>query len=257
MKTRRHIHIFQDAGAIALHLKQIIEQQVDICTDKRFVDIALSGGTTPKSVFKVLSSKAGQNISWDKVRLFWGDERCVHPESDESNYKMACVNLIDQINIPKENIFRIRGENDALIESGRYQKIVRDLLKTDNDLPQFDIFLLGLGDDGHTASIFPGNMHLFDSIELYTPVEYPYSRQQRITASGKLINNAARVIFMVTGKNKAHMVDMIVKQQKEAENLPAFHIRPISGEVHWLIDIDAASDLDKFYLSGQDFFIMD
>ncbi len=176
--------------------------------------------------------------------IFWGDERCVSPESDESNYKMASDSLLKRIPIPDANIFRIIGENDPVTEAKRYSEIVSKLIPSVNGNPQFDLIMLGLGEDGHTASIFPNNIHLFDSKNLFEVSEHPDTKQKRITATGKLINNSKGVSFLATGKNKPEKVYQILEKKSEWKFYPASLVDPKNGELIWLLDNLSAEQLN-------------
>ena len=126
-----------------------------LIASKKTVHIALSGGSTPKIVFDELVSNFQKDIDWSGVQLYWGDERCVEPTDEQSNYKMTLEHLISKIEIPEENIHRIKGENDPEYEARRYAELLNESLPVAKSLPQFDLVILGMGDDGHTASIFP------------------------------------------------------------------------------------------------------
>ena len=158
---------------------------------------------------------------------------------------MAKECLLDLVAIPADNIFRIRGEDDPVIEAGRYAETFRHRVLMHYGIPRLDMILLGLGEDGHTASIFPGNLKLFNSDKLFDVAEHPGTKQKRITVSGKVINNARNVIFIVTGEPKAGMVDLIINKKAGWENLPASMVRPESGELIWLLDTRAAAKLNQ------------
>jgi 6-phosphogluconolactonase len=236
------IHIFKSVEKLADFFAGRISESIKETAGDRFFHIALSGGSTPKQVFRLLSKNYKDKIDWSKVMLFWGDERCVSPSSDESNYKMAYKSLIKNLNIPASNIYRIEAERDPVGEAARYAEIVGTLLPRKNNLPEFDMVMLGLGEDGHTASIFPGNIHLFNSEKLFEISQHPATRQKRITATGKLINNARQVCFLVTGKNKAEKVAQIIEKKTGWQDLPASQVNPTDGELIWLLD-DLAGQL--------------
>ena len=184
-------------------------------------------------------------MDWQKVRLFWGDERCVDPESPESNYRMVKESLLDHIDIPDSNVVRIKGEEEPRYEAERYAETVSGLLTHENNIPKFDLVLLGLGEDGHTVSVFPDNMLIFHSEKLFKATENPYSREQRITATGKLINQAAMVVFIVTGRSKAGIAATVIEKRGDWEKYPASLVQPVNGELLWLLDEEAASELGK------------
>jgi 6-phosphogluconolactonase len=235
-----NIKIFEHTDELAHNFANLLITQLGEIDKNDFYSIALSGGSTPKAIFKILSSDYKENINWSKIHIFWGDERCVDPEDNESNYKMTRENLLNHISIPETNIFRIHGENKPELESKRYSEIVKNNVRIVNGIPQFDLIMLGLGEDGHTASIFPNQTHLFDSDMIFEATQNPYNKQYRVTATGKIINHAAMVVFLVTGSAKAEMVESIINKKQEAINLPASMVKPLSNKVSWFLDKNAA-----------------
>ncbi|MFW5725090.1 MAG: 6-phosphogluconolactonase [Bacteroidota bacterium] len=208
--------------------------------DTGYTSLALSGGSTPKSIFEYLSGPGSAKIPWKKIRFFWGDERCVPPDHKESNYRMTKENLFDKTPVPPENIFRIKAEDDPVTEARRYSKLVANYVPAVKNIPIFDIVMLGLGEDGHTASIFPDEIDLFDSSDLFVATRNPYTGQHRISATGKIINNARRVFFLVTGASKAAVVEKIIKKQQNYKELPASRVNTQFHNVSWLLDQEAA-----------------
>ena len=196
--------------------------------------IALSGGKTPQTLYSILSEEFNSSVPWNKVHLFWGDERCVAPDDQQSNYGLAKQFLLDSIDIPPANVHRIRGENDPAKESERYAGEIRSFVKERNNLPAFDLIILGMGSDGHVASIFPGQQAILDSERICEVSVQPVTMQKRITLTGKVLNNAAALALLVTGKSKAWVVSEILNKAKEADNYPAAHIIPENGKVEWL-----------------------
>lgn len=201
--------------------------------------IALSGGNTPKLLFNELAVKYATSLKWDHVQLFWVDERCVSPGDPESNFGMTSRILLDKIGIPQANVHRMRGEGEPAIEAARYSDEIRRNVRFKKGLPCFDIVLLGMGDDGHTASIFPGNLCLFDTDEICEVAVRTDSGQKRITLTGKVINNADVINFLVTGKNKTRIVRDIFENNAHSLNYPASFIVPSHGIVNWWLDKEA------------------
>jgi 6-phosphogluconolactonase len=197
--------------------------------------IALSGGRTPGILFRLLAEKYQTLIPWEKVHFWWSDERMVPPDNDQSNYKLANNLLLTPIKISQPHIHRIRGEADPLEEVKRYESEIRSMLPMRNQIPLFDLILLGLGEDGHTASIFPGQLHLFETDKLVEISMHPVTSQVRITFTGKLLNSSWKIAFLVAGKSKANVLSQIIHHHKGSEIFPAAHIRP-KGELHWFID---------------------
>ena len=207
------------------------------------VHLALSGGSTPKLLFQLLASESSGQIDWQKVHLYWGDERCVPPDHSDSNFGVVRDLLLDHINIPEANIHRVKGEADPQEEAKRYSKEIRDTLAIQDGWPVFDIILLGMGGDGHTASIFPHQMELLDPPVICEVAQHPESGQQRITLTGRVINNAKEVVFLVTGEGKAEKTGEILNSKGAWESYPAAHIRPNSGQLHWFLDQKASASI--------------
>lgn len=235
--------IFKSVDELSHFFAQQIAMRIGGYTEGDFFSIALSGGSTPRSIFQYLATKHRESIAWERLLIFWSDERCVAPNDQESNYRMTKESLLDHVPIPATNIFRIKGEADPSEEAARYAEAVRQFVPSFNGIPCFDLMLLGLGEDGHTASIFPGNLHLFKSKEFFVVAEHPQTKQQRISATGTLINNSHTVAFLVTGEAKSEMVSLVLEHRSGSENLPASLVRPVNGELLWLLDEKAAGKL--------------
>ena len=186
-------------------------------------------------MFEVLADKYKDNINWQHVNFYWADERCVPPDSDESNYGMTLRYLLCKINIPDENVHRVYGENDPVNEAVRYSNLLEKNLEKKNDLPSFDLILLGMGEDGHTASIFPDQMELLNSDKLCAVATHPESSQKRITLTGNVINNADRIYFLITGSNKAEVTKKILEKKNNYLKFPAAHIHNEEGILIWNI----------------------
>ncbi|HEA22487.1 MAG TPA: 6-phosphogluconolactonase [Pricia antarctica] len=205
--------------------------------------VALSGGSTPKIVFDELASRNLSVIKWRKVHLYWGDERCVSPEDSESNYKMTVEHLLSKIEIPEGNIHRVKGENDPSQEAQRYSEELRQYLPIVDGLPQFDVVILGMGDDGHTASIFPHEIELWNAEQLCAVAQHPETGQKRITITGKIINHAIVVAFLVTGESKAEKVGEIINERGGYKSYPAHLVHPSSENLMWFLDEPAAAEI--------------
>jgi 6-phosphogluconolactonase len=235
---------------ISKTVEELSEQFAQLLIDKvnnskAEFNIALSGGSTPKNIFEYLASHHQNTVGWHKVNFFWGDERCVPPNDSESNYKMAYESLLNRLQIPDSNIFRIKGENDPEIEAKEYSKLVEKQLPQINNTPKFDLIMLGLGEDGHTASIFPNQKSLLESEKIYATAVHPETGQKRITLTGRVINNASNIMFIVTGNNKAKVVDEIINQKENYKDYPASLIESQNGELYWLLDYAAAQNLNR------------
>lgn len=237
------VKIFKGVEELSHFFAQKIADDIQRISQGNHYSIALSGGSTPREVFEYMALHFKDQIGWQKVKVFWSDERCVGPESEESNFRMAKESLLQKVPIPAKNIFRIHGEADPSLEAARYSETIRQHVPAQNNIPQFNLMMLGLGDDGHTASIFPGSLHLFNSEKLCEVAENPNSKQKRITVTGKIINNSKTALFLVTGESKAEMVDRIIGQKDGWEKLPASRVNPCAGELFWLLDEAAANKL--------------
>ncbi|HDP99346.1 MAG TPA: 6-phosphogluconolactonase, partial [bacterium] len=211
----------------------------------------LSGGSTPVRLFQQLASPAyRENIDWKNVHFFWGDERCVPPDHPDSNYGMTKKYLFDHISIPHENIHRINGENDPETEAKRYAgEIFRLLPLNRHGWPQFDWILLGLGNDGHTASIFPGSPILKDRDNICAVATHPQIGQKRITLTLLVINATKRLSFLVSGENKASIAANILTAAEKNKSLPATFVRPENGALEWYLDQPAAAKIRGYYES--------
>lgn len=206
--------------------------------------VSLSGGSTPKIVFDFLAENYHDEIDWSSVYLYWGDERCVSPENADSNYKMTKAHLLSKIEMPAENIFRIKGEDDPKAEASRYAEVLKKQLPTANGMPQFDLVILGMGGDGHTASIFPNEIALWDADSYCAVATHPESGQKRVGLTGGIINNAKTVAFLVTGADKADKVEEIIGQKSSYKKYPASKVSPTSGELLWFLDREASAGLE-------------
>ncbi|WP_462319737.1 6-phosphogluconolactonase [Marinilabilia sp.] len=211
----------------------------ELTSQKDVVNMALSGGSTPEAIFDLLTQEYSSLVKWDKLRFFWGDERCVAPDHEESNYKMTRQHLFNHLPIPEQNIFRVKGELGPRQALSDYKQVLNKELPKENGMPFFDVVLLGMGDDGHTASIFPHELFLWDSPEICEIGTHPESGQKRITLTGKVINNASEIIFLVTGKKKANKVDVILNQKEGCEVYPAALVN--RDKSLWLLDQEAVS----------------
>lgn len=234
------IRIFESKEAVAENFCTFLH---NLIKKNGEVHIALSGGSTPKIVFNELASEYRDLIPWADVHLYWGDERCVPPTDAESNYRMTKEHLLDAIEIPEANVHRIKGEEEPEEEARRYASVLRQNVPLHGDLPQFDLVILGMGDDGHTASVFPHQIELWDSPNLCEVAVHPDSGQKRITLTGGVINQAGHVAFLVTGSNKSERLREILDKEGNYHQYPASLVAPDSGELLWFLDKAAASEI--------------
>lgn len=229
------------AGEFYFHVAKLSQQQ-----DK--INIALSGGSTPHLWFKRIASHRishSFDIVWHKVHFFWCDERCVPADHPDSNYGMAYKLFLKPLGINSSNIHRIRGEDDPEEEAIRYAKEIFKYVPVRDSIPVFDWIFLGMGDDGHTASIFPDQLNLLYSDKICEVAVHPQTGQKRITLTGKTLVNARRVTFIITGSSKSQIVHEILTGKPPSKLYPAKHIRPLRGEPEWYLDKNAAELIKK------------
>ena len=230
------VHIFKDTKMLVGGFTQFFESLVTE-SDRPF-HVALSGGKTPKAWFDYMVQSHRNNSFWKKIHFYWGDERCVPPDHPESNYGMTKLHLFDHVPVPENHIHRICGECEPLEAAKAYAKILSESLPV-ADLPQFDLVILGMGDDGHTASIFPHEIDLWNSQDFCVVATHPISGQRRISLTGTIINNAKQVAFLVTGSVKAEKVQEILSTSPESMRYPAAQVK--TNNTHWFLDNEAAS----------------
>ena len=235
------LHVFENTDETSRAVAELIKEKAKATENGHFLNIAVSGGSTPRSLFELLGNEYEREIEWQKVRFFWVDERCVEPTDPESNYGMTYDAFLQKTFVPGNNIFRMKGEEIPDFEAERYRNLLMVELPAKLGYPVFDLILLGIGNDGHTASIFPNDLSLIDS-ELSVAVNAnPYSGQKRITLTGNTINNAHQVVFMVTGESKSKILKDIVENKPAAKSYPAAYIQ----KAEYYIDNAAASKLKK------------
>jgi 6-phosphogluconolactonase len=214
-------------------------------SSSRQINVALSGGSTPRKLFKKFATEYGMKMDWDKINFWWGDERCVPPDDNDSNYGMTKFFLLDKIVIHEHNIFRIHGESDPGWEAERYGKLMNEVHQLANGIPQFDLIYLGIGNDGHTASIFPDQIHLWDSPNNCVRAIHPTSNQYRVSITGRIINNAKEVVLLATGGNKKKVLKEILFDEEISNSYPAKLICPKSKNYKWFLDSSAAALISK------------
>ena len=242
MTAKTEVKIFAKPKKVFKAIAKEIFHFTQESNQPRF-NIALPGGNTPKKLFAVLSEKYKESIPWERIHFWWGDERCVLPDDDASNFKLAYDYLFSKINLPEENIHRIKGENAPVKEVIRYTQEIEENLNYRGVNPVFDLVILGLGEDGHTASIFPDQIELFEEEHICAHSKHPITGQNRITLTGRVLNNASRIFFLVIGENKAQRISEIMNDDEAAKLLPAYYISPENGELIWFLDDAAAAKI--------------
>ena len=203
--------------------------------------VALSGGSTPKTLYALLASGAIPGIPWDKIFLFWGDERHVPPDDPESNYRMVKESLLAKISLPAGNVFRIKAEDtDAARAAADYERTLVSFFGLQSgEFPRFDLILLGLGPEGHVASLFPGSAAMNEKKRLVVSNWVEKFKTDRITFTFPVLNHAACVMFLASGQGKAAIVKQVLED--DGEPLPAKLVQPEDGDLLWFLDKDAAS----------------
>lgn len=215
-------------------------------SDHGYFAVALSGGSTPRALFELLAvPENAQHIGWSKVHVFWGDERTVPPDHPDSNYRMAKEALLDFVALPASNVHRISGELEPARAAAEYEQTLRSFFAKRAGKTRFDLILLGMGDDGHTASLFPDTEALNETERLVVANHVPKLDTWRITLTAPIINDAAHVAFLVAGAGKAAVLKRVLQGPRQPHKLPSQLIQPVDGELVWLLDKAAASELDR------------
>ncbi|KGY11601.1 6-phosphogluconolactonase [Vibrio tubiashii] len=232
--------IFQTAEQVVISLADDMKAFSEL---GRPVHISLSGGSTPKMLFKLLAQAPyAENIQWHNLHFWWGDERCVAPEDAESNYGVANVLLFSKVKLPVENIHRIRGEDKPEVEAVRFAQEMADVIPAQNGTPVFDWILLGVGADGHTASLFPGQTNYNDE-NLSVLASHPESGQIRVSKTVKVLEAAKRISYLVLGAGKVDIVHEIHTTPADELPYPAAKIQSKTGATEWYLDSDAAAKI--------------
>ena len=217
-----------------------IECANEAITERNYFAVALAGGSTPKALYKTLATvELVPRVDWEKVHVFWGDERCVAPNHEDSNYRMAFDVMLRHLPIPVKQIYRMEGE----LEPKEAAKAYEDRLKGffSKNTPRFDLVLLGLGEDTHTASLFPGTKALSEMKKWVTANYVRKLSAWRLTLTAWTINQAANVTFLVSGGSKAEALQRVLAGRFTPEEVPAQMIRPERGQLRWLMDRAAAT----------------
>jgi 6-phosphogluconolactonase len=245
-ENHSEISIFRDIKEMSgAFFDFLIDEFTIALAEKRNYHLALSGGSTPVKIFEYLSRMPLSKMNWNFLHIYWGDERCVPPDDPESNFRNMWNAILRYVDIPEENVHRIRGEADPEGESKRYSGVLRKFTPSLNGFPQFDLILLGVGVDGHTASLFPDSMDLLSSDEFCYVALHPKTHQKRITLSLNVVNNSKTILFLATGEAKAGILETIIKKKKGCESLPSAYVKPRKGVLKWFLDAEAGEKIRK------------
>ena len=246
--TNREIIVLSDLEELSRQVAAKFVELTQVNVTKGYSsNIVLSGGSTPKRLYELLADENEnfrRTVDWRKINFFWGDERCVPPESDESNYRMVNDLLLKPLGISKANIHRFKSELEAETAAAEYEDFLRVLFNTPGKLlPRFDLIFLGMGADGHTASLFPASDALEETEKIVAAPYVEKFLKFRLTLTPPVINNAANVIFQVAGADKAEVLREVLESAHDPRRLPAQIINPRDGKVFWFLDEAAAAQL--------------
>jgi 6-phosphogluconolactonase len=227
--------------------EEVVRAATEAVAERGRFTIVLSGGSTPKSLFNLLATNARTVLPWDRMFFFWGDERHVPPTDPDSNYKMAEETMLSKIPVAAGNMFRIAAENpDAAAAADTYEKTLQKFFALEpGQFPRFDLILLGMGPDGHTASLFPGSAGLQEKSRLVIANWVEKFKTSRLTFTLPVLNAAACVTFLVSGTDKAPALHAVLEGDAPGEQYPSKLVRPVDGKLIWLIDRAAASELSS------------
>ena len=216
-----------------------------ICTHGEFT-LCLSGGSTPAATYDLLATRFHLSVDWKEVQFFWGDERCVPPNDPESNFAMANRTMLGKLALKPDQVHRMRGEEEPAAAAKAYEEELRKHFGLgDGEFPRFDLIMLGLGDNRHTASLFPGDSALHETQRMVVAVEVDAKPRKRLTLTPPAINNAQRIMFLATGQGKAAAVKDVLEGPRDPDKFPAQIVAPHDGEVIWMLDKAAASLLSR------------
>jgi 6-phosphogluconolactonase len=244
-EIRRHAGLEALSAAAAEELADLARAAVGpSSTRSGTFSIALSGGSTPKRMFQLLAAMGRDALPWDRIELWWGDERAVPPDHPDSNYRMTRENLIDPLGLDEARVHRIHGEDDPAAAAASYQ---RELFAALGDPPVFDLVLLGMGSDGHTASLFPNSPALDDkrAAVVANPVDSPLTKGKatRITLTAAALSAGRTIRFLAAGADKADALAAVLEGPRDPHRYPSQLIAPVAGELAWLVDEAAAAKL--------------
>lgn len=244
-QTKHQIRIVPDASAIfRAAAEEFVKLAAEAVKEKGAFSVALSGGSTPKGLFALLATDPAfrQQVAWDKIAFLWGDERHVAPDHADSNFRMANESMLSKVPLKQDLVFRIKGEyEDAGKAAAEYEQVLKDYFHLSaGQLPVIDLVLLGMGPDGHTASLFPGTKALQEKSKLVVSNWVGKFYTDRITMTAPVLTNAKRILFMVNGDDKAQPLKAVLEGPYEPEQLPSQLITTAASKTLWLVDPTAS-----------------
>lgn len=247
MSVKHEILVVANPDELSLRAAdEFVRQAREAVQAKGFFTVVLSGGSTPRGLYTVLASdEYRERVPWSKVHLFWGDERCVSPEHLDSNYRMSRELLLDKVPIPNENIHRMPAEQEDHVHAAmEYEQTIRVFFHPEpGELPRFDLIVLGMGEDGHTASLFPWTSALGERDHFVSANYIEKLGAYRLTLTVPLINQAAEVMFLISGESKALVLKEVLQGEYQPQRFPSQLIRPVNGRLLFIVDRMAASML--------------
>jgi 6-phosphogluconolactonase len=242
----RSVEIYPDPDALALAAaERVVQHAREAIIARGSFTIALAGGSTPRPLYALLATAPfASRIDWTRWHVFFGDERCVPPDFPDSNYRMAREALLDRVPLPPHHVHRIAGEDEPAHAATAYERVLRAFFGSDAAPPErsFDLVLLGMGDDGHTASLMPGTAPVVEAKRWVLPNRDPHG-MQRVTLTPVVLNAAVAVLFLVAGASKAERLWEVLEGPGHAPPLPVEHIRPVTGTPTFMVDGAAAARL--------------
>lgn len=232
------------AEAAEAAARELVAAFSDALADHGLFRVAFSGGSTPRLFFDALASAAFRPlVDWTHARIFFVDERCVPPEDERSNYRLAKERLLDPLGVPTENVFRMRGEEEPRRAADEYETVLQREFGAADDAPRFDYLLLGLGADGHTASLFPGTRAVEETRSRVAANYVPKLGEWRLTLTLPVLNSARRAVFLVVGGEKREALAAVMRAEGGSASLPASLVRPERGSLVWIVDEAAGAGL--------------
>ncbi|MEE8190294.1 MAG: 6-phosphogluconolactonase [Candidatus Scalindua sediminis] len=241
----KKIHVYPNKEKlVAATAERVINLIGQAIQENGLCNIALAGGNTPREVYSMLAANSYRDrVDWNGLHLFWGDERMVPPEHQDSNFRMVQQTLLEHIKIPDGNAHRIRGEITPEKAAAEYAELLHDHFREDS--PHFDLILLGIGEDGHTASLFPDTDAIEECERHTVAVFVPRLNTWRVTLTLPVLNAAREVIFLVSGSSKSNIIQRIMSVKQPTKDLPATMVNPENGTLRWILDSEAAALINK------------